>query len=174
MRKISIPQISIPPALTQWTTLGSLQLLNAVLVIPISFFLALDEGVKVLLGATLQLSRDFSPESSALAIFVTLIIAVIALIAGSTSIFISLAMFRGKEWTLLGTTIAQSCILGTELTKFFLYVKPNFLALLGAIFIVTLCLLKLKKRADLDKQKALSAESIPEPLQETIQVHPEK
>jgi hypothetical protein len=168
-------KISIHPSLTQWTTLGSLQLVSAIVVIPLSFFLAVQEGVKVLLGATLELSGDFSPESSAMTIFVTLIIAIIALIASSSSIFISLAMFREKEWTLLGTTIVQGCILGTELTKFFLYVNPNFIALFGAIVIAALCLLKLKKRADLAKQKAISVEQpVPDPLQEPVQVHSEK
>ncbi|MEA5468262.1 hypothetical protein [Spirulina sp. 06S082] len=169
MKKISIHIPSI-----RWTTLGTLQLVSAVVVIPISFFLAVQEGVKFLLGATIQLSGDFSPESSAMAIFITLVIATIALIASSTSIFISLAMFREKEWTLLGTTIVQGCILGTEITKFFLYVKPNFIGLFGAIVIVTLCLLKLKERAYLNKQKEVSVEPIPDPLQETVQVHSEK
>lgn len=167
-------KIKIPASLVHWTTLGSLQLINAVIVIPLSFFLASQEGVKVLLGATLELSEDFSPESSAMAIFMTLVVATIALIAGLSSVFISLLMLREKEWTLLGTTIVQGCIIGTELSKFFLYVKPNFIALLGALTIVVLCLLKLKKRADANKQASISLDPTSDPLPDPVTMNNEQ
>lgn len=157
-------KLKIHPSLIHWHTLGALQLINAVIVIPLSFFLASQEGVKVLLGETLTLSGDLSPESSAMTIFTTLVVATIALISGLISIFISLAMFREQEWTLLGTTIVQGCIIGTELTKLFLYVKPNFVALSGALVIVALCLLKLKKRADSHKQASIPLDPTSDPL----------
>ncbi|MEM9540256.1 MAG: hypothetical protein AAGA60_12245 [Cyanobacteria bacterium P01_E01_bin.42] len=160
-------KIQISSSLVHWTTLGSLQLINAVIVIPLSFLLASQQGVKVLLGATLELSEDFSPESSAMATFMTLVIATIALIAGLISIFVSLALLREREWALLGTTIVQGCIIGTELSKFFLYVNPNFVALSGALTIVILCLLKLKKRADAHKEASVSnpaSDPLPDPV----------
>ncbi|MGK7928108.1 MAG: hypothetical protein AB4290_23180 [Spirulina sp.] len=167
-------KLQIPPPLIHWTTLGALQLINAVIIIPISFFLALQEGSKVFLGEVFTLSGDFSPESSAMAILMALVIAIIALIAGLISIFVSLAMFQEEEWTLLGTTIVQGCMIGTELTKFFLPVKPNVLALLGSLTIVVLCLLKLKKRADLHKKASVPLESTSDPLQKPVQVHNEQ
>lgn len=132
------------------TTIASLQAINAVLMIPLSFIFAVNEGVRFVLGG-LQVTDGLGvPYAKALML---LILAVISLVASISSLFISLQMFqKEKPWTQLATLIAQGCIFGVEIAKVFVDITPNFISIAFAITIIVFLLIRLRIDRLIQKQ----------------------
>ncbi|MDB9312502.1 hypothetical protein PN462_05245 [Spirulina sp. CS-785/01] len=147
---------------TRLTTIASLQAISAVIMIPLSFLLAINEGVHFWLGGV-RVEDDLGSESSYAKALVAFIIAIISLLAGLFSLFFSLQLFQTEQsWTQLGTLGVQGCILGAELAKVFVNLNPNFVILGFAVAIISLLLIRLRIDKAFVRKKATNLEQSPE------------
>ncbi|MGB0563294.1 MAG: hypothetical protein ACPGVO_16040 [Spirulinaceae cyanobacterium] len=127
--------MNINSAPRTYSLVGTLQLISALILIPLSLFLFVQKGLAVLLGSGMS---DRSPAT--LQLLQTqggMALALLTLLAGAYALYVSgqLLQQRSENWLKI-TLFLQGAIGIAELLKFTLDVRANWISLLVSVFTI--------------------------------------